>query len=293
MSCLRACLLLMVFAFLPELSSGQSADSTRAVSTAADSTRAVSTVAGSIAVVKKCLADSTRAVSTGAVSTFLGSIGITNNGFSIVPTFSLNRPATIMNFYWRKNRFSFDPDIRLVSDASKGGFIFWFRYYLIEQKKFSLRVGVHPAFSLVRRTISENGSNTEITEMLRFAAAEVVPTYRITPNWSIGAVYLHGNGLQKHGPQRTDVFFLNNIISNINVGGSFRLTLVPTVYLLYVDSHKGSYFSGTAILSKKNLPFTLQSTINQTLKSNIPGNKAFMWNAMLAYNFSKNFKQVP
>lgn len=197
-----------------------------------------------------------------------------------------------MNFYWRKKRFSFDPDIRLVSDASKGGFIFWFRYRLIEQKKFSLRVGVHPAFSLVRKTITENGTDSEITEMLRFAAAEVVSTYQITPNWSIGAVYLHGSGLQKRGPQHTDVFFLNNSITNINIGGDFRLTLVPTLYVLYVDGSKGSYFSGTAILAKKSVPFTVQSTINQTIKSDVPGNQDFMWNVMLAYTFSKTFKHL-
>ncbi|GAA4409086.1 hypothetical protein GCM10023187_31830 [Nibrella viscosa] len=230
--------------------------------------------------------------STQTISTFSGTVGLTNNGFSIVPTFSLNRPAAIMNFYWRKKRFSFDPDIRLVSDASKGGFIFWFRYRLIEQKKFSLRVGVHPAFSLVRRTITENGTNGEITEMLRFAAAEVVPNYQITPNWSIGAVYLHGSGLQKWGPQHTNVLFLNTNISNINLGGNVRLTLVPMVYWLYVDGHRGSYFSATAILGKKGTPFTIQSTINQTFKSNIPKNKDFMWNVMVAYNFRTTFKHV-
>ncbi|MEI7583592.1 hypothetical protein [Runella sp.] len=104
------------------------------------------------------------------------------------------------------------PDIRLVPDASKGGLIFWFRYRLIEQKKFSLRIGSHPAFTLIRRNLTENGKTTEITELLRFLAFEVVPNYKITPNWSIGAVYLHGSGLQKNGPQNTDVFFLNNSI---------------------------------------------------------------------------------
>lgn len=230
--------------------------------------------------------------STQTLSTFSGSLGLTNNGFSIVPTFSLNSPAAIMNFYWRKKRFSFDPDIRLVPDASKGGFIFWFRYRLIEQKKFSLRVGVHPAFTLVRKTVTENGTSSEITETLRFAAAEVVPNYQITPNWSVGAVYLHGSGLQKRGPQNTDVFFLNSSISNIKLGSDVRLTLIPMVYLLYVDGHRGSYFTGTAILAKKGIPFTLQSTINQTFTSNMPGNKDFMWNVMVAYNFSKTFKHV-
>lgn len=268
--------LLIFLTFLPKMSSGQSADSTQVIST----------FPGSVSHVKP--ADSTQ-----TTSTLSGSVGITNNGFSIVPTFSLNRPAAIMNFYWRKKRFSFDPDIRLVPDASKGGFLFWFRYRLIDQKKFSLRVGVHPAFSLVTRTVNENGTSMEITEMLRFAAAEIVPNYQITPNWGISAVFLHGSGLQRHGPQRTNVLFLNNSISNINLGGDLRLLLVPTVYLLYVDRHQGSYFSAAAILSKKSLPFTLQSTINHTLRSNIPGNMNFMWNVMVAYNFSKSFKQTP
>lgn len=140
--------------------------------------------------------------------------------------------------------------------------------------------------------ITENGSNSEITEMLRFAAMEVVPNYQITPNWSIGAVYLHGSGLQKHGPQKTDVFFLNSSISNIKMGGNCRLHLIPMVYLLLTDGHRGTYFSNTAILSKKDFPFTLQSTINQTFQSNVPGNQDFMWNVMVAYNFNRNFKNV-
>ncbi|AEI46958.1 hypothetical protein [Runella slithyformis] len=256
MNRISAFFLLFLFAFVSQTSLGQSADSTQ------------------------------------TVSTFSGSVGFTNNGFSIVPTFSLNSPATIMNFYWRKKRFSFDPDIRLVPDASKGGLIFWFRYRLIEQKKFSLRVGAHPAFTLIRRNLTENGNTTEITELLRFLAFEVVPNYQITPHWSIGAVYLHGSGLQKHGPQNTDVFFLNSNISNITLGGDFRLQLIPMVYLLLTDGHRGTYFSATALLSRKNFPFTLQSTINQTFTSTIPGNKDFMWNVMVAYNFSRNFKNV-
>ncbi len=230
--------------------------------------------------------------STGTTTNFSGSVGITNNGFSIIPTFSLNSPAVIMNYFVRKNKFSFDPDIRLVPDASKGGLIFWFRYYAIEKKKFSLRVGVHPAFTLIKNTINDNGTSTEITEMLRFAAGEIVPNYQITPNWSIGAVFLHGSGLQKHGPQNTNVLFLNSSISNIKVVGDFKLQLIPMIYFLNTDGFTGKYFSTTGIFSHKKSPFSLQGTINQTLNSDIPDNKDFMWNVMLAYNFRKILKRV-
>ena len=230
--------------------------------------------------------------STQTLSNFSGSVGITNNGFSIIPTFSLNSPATIINLAWQKNRFSFEPDIRLVPDASKGGMLFWLRYRLIEKKKFSLRLGVHPAFSYIRRTVTENGVSTEITEMLRFAAFEVVPNYQITPNWGISAVYLHGSGLQSHGPQNTNVLFLNTSIANIKVCGDFRFQIIPSLYFLSTDGSTGTYFSATGILSNKNTPFTLQSTINQTFSSNIAGNQDFMWNVMLAYHFSNNFRSI-
>ncbi|MFN6021029.1 MAG: hypothetical protein ACK49F_11705, partial [Bacteroidota bacterium] len=65
--------------------------------------------------------------STSQIVSFSGSIGITNNGFSIIPTFSLNSPATIMNFSGRKNKYRCDPQFRHVPDASKGGVLFWVR----------------------------------------------------------------------------------------------------------------------------------------------------------------------
>lgn len=230
--------------------------------------------------------------STAAKTQFSGSITITNNGFAIIPTFSLNSPAAIFNLAWRKNKFSVEPDIRLVPDGSKGGMLLWLRYRLIEQKKFSLRAGVHPAFSFIRKTISENGVDTEITQMLRFAAFEIVPNYQITPHWSIGAMYLEGHGLQNYGPQTTRVLFLNTNISNIKLGGDFRFTFIPIVYFLNTDNSTGNYFTATGILSNTKLPFSLQSSINKTFTSNIAGNQDFMWNVGLTYAFSKDFKRV-
>ncbi len=230
--------------------------------------------------------------STTASTTFSGTITLTNNGFAIIPTFSLNSPAAIFNLSWRRDKFSVEPDIRLVPDGTKGGFLFWLRYRLVEQKKFSLRAGVHPAFSFVRKTVTDKGTSREITEMLRFAAVEIVPNYKITPNWSVGAMYLEGHGIQSHGPQTTRVLFLNTSISNIKLGGDYRFTFIPNVYFLNTDGYTGDYFTATSILSNTKLPFSLQGTINQTLNSNIPGNQDFMWNVGITYAFSKEFKRV-
>ncbi len=230
--------------------------------------------------------------STKNSSSFSGTIGFTNNGFSIIPTFSLNNPALVANLSFRKNRFSFDPDIRLVPDASRGGLIWWLRYRLVDNKKFGFRVGTHPAFTLIRRTDNANGSTKEITEMLRFIAFEVVPSYQLNKKLGVSAMYLQGNGLQKHGPQLTQVLFLNTSITNIELGKNLTFNLFPFIYFLYTDGNHGDYLTITASLAHKKLPFTLQSTINQTFKSDIPDNKDFMWNVTLNYNFRKIFRKI-
>lgn len=233
---------------------------------------------------------SQQADSTRQITSFSGTVGLTSNGFSIIPSFSLNSPAVIMNYYVRKNRFSFDPDIRLVPDGSKGGMLFWFRCYAIEKKKFSLRTGIHPALNFIRRDIVEDGKASQITEMLRFMAGEIAPTWQINPDWSVGAVLLHGSALQKTGPQRTDVIFLNTVISNIKISKNFRLGFVPMVFYLNTDGYTGSYFSATGILSNQKWPWSFQSTINKTIRSNLPGNRDFMWNVTLNYSFSKKLR---
>jgi hypothetical protein len=245
-----------------------------------------------ILIITACTSFAQTMDSTKNLSTFSGSVGFTNNGFSIIPTFSLNDPAFIANLSFRKKKFSFEPDIRLVPNAEKGGLIWWVRYRLVESKKFGFRIGAHPAFTLIRRTDTENGKTKEITEMLRFLAFEAVPSYQFNKKLGVSAMYLQGNGLQKHGPQLTRVLFLNSNITNIGLGKSLYFNVFPSIYFLYTDGYRGDYLTVTGALAHKKLPFSLQSTINQTFSSNIPNNKDFMWNVTLNYNFKKIFKKL-
>lgn len=230
--------------------------------------------------------------STQAPMVFSGSVGFTNNGFSIIPTFSLDNPAFVANLSFRKKKLSFEPDIRLVPNAEKGGLIWWLRYHLVDNKKFGFRVGAHPAFTLIRRTDVEDEKTKEITEMLRFLAFEAVPSYQFNKNFGVSAMYLQGNGLQKHGPQLTRVLFLNSSITNIGLGKSLYFNVFPSIYFLYTDGYRGDYLTVTGALAHKKLPFSLQSTINHTFNSNIPNNKDFMWNVTLNYNFRKVYRKI-
>lgn len=218
---------------------------------------------------------------------FSGSLGLTNNGFSIIPSFSLNSPALLAQISWRKNKFGIEPDIRLTPDARKGSMIWWIRYYPIQKNKFTLRMGIHPSFLLQSREIMENGVPHEITQTRRFIAWELAPNYQVNKYWGIGMYYLQGNGLQKDGPQTTHFVNLYTSISNINIGGDFRLKLIPAVFYLNLDGYSGTYFTGTVNVSHAKLPFALQSMVNQTFSSDLPSNVDFLWNISIHYNFKK------
>jgi hypothetical protein len=230
--------------------------------------------------------------STKHITTYSGSLGLTNNGFSIIPTFSLNSPAVIALLSWQKDKFSIDPEIRLSNDLKKGSILLWFRYYAIKKNKFTLRVGAHPALNFQLREITTNGTTSTISQMRRFLAWELSPTYHIKKNWSAGIYYLQGNGLQKDGPRTTHFVTLNTNISNINVGGNFRFMLSSAVYYLYLDGYDGRYITATGTLSNTKWPFSLQSSINKTFTANLPGNKDFLWNVSLNYVFRKHLMQL-
>lgn len=218
---------------------------------------------------------------------FSGSLGITNNGFSIIPSFSFNEPASIILLSWKKKNFSIDPEFRVTPTGGKGSILLWFRYHAIQGKRFSLRVGGHPAVNWFPTTITQNGSSEELIRLRRFLAWELSPSYRVTKNWSTALYYLQGNGLQKNGPRTTHFLNLNTTVSNIPISKSMRLTVAPALYYLFLDCHDGIFFTANASVGFGHYPFVLQGAINQEIRSIIPGTQAFMWNVGVAYTFRK------
>ncbi len=222
-----------------------------------------------------------------------GNIGVTNNGISIIPTFSLKQPA--FNFTGslsRGGKFSLDPDVRLTFDGRKGGAMLWLRYKIVNQKKFHLIVGAHPAFNFALKTITENEKTWTITQARRFVATEIAPRYKINKKVSIGAYYLHGNGLQTDGPISTHFVNFMSSFSGIKLGANHLLSFSPQVYYLQIDREDGFYLTGNVVLASKKLPLALMYLYNKEIRTNIKGSKNLDWNLTLMYNFNKSFKQI-
>ena len=231
------------------------------------------------------IAWSQNADSSKQLTQFTGSAGITNNGISVVPTFSFDKPAAILLMSVGKNRLSFEPDIRFSLDVKRGGVALWWRYKFLTSGRFRLNAGAHPAFNFIVNTdsVKERLKAPMLTQW--FLGGEVVPYYMLSKNVSVGMYYLYGHGLQQNGPGNVHFVTVNSNFSNIRLSGQLFLQWIPQFFYLNIDKKDGIYFTSTATLLKRKFPLSLQSTINKTIKTNIPGDKNFVWNVTLFYSF--------
>ncbi len=216
---------------------------------------------------------------------FTGSAGITNNGISVVPTFSFDKPTAILLMSVGKKRISFEPDVRFSLDVKRGGVALWWRYKFLMNGKFRLNAGAHPAMNFIVTADSAKDSSKSVILTQQFLAGELVPYYMLSKNVSVGMYYLYGHGLQQNGPRNVHFVTVNTNFSNIKITGQLFLQWIPQFYYLNIDKKDGVYFTSTATLLKRDFPLSLQSTINKTIKTNIPDDKNFVWNVTLFYAF--------
>jgi hypothetical protein len=225
--------------------------------------------------------------STKQTTHFTGSVGLTNNGLSVVPTFSFDKPTVIFLLSTGQKRLSFEPDLRFSLDVKRGGLGLWWRYKILANGRFRLNAGVQPSTNfLVTADPSGHGSKS-VMQTQQFLAGELVPSYILSENVSVGLYYLYAHGLQISGPRNVHFFTVNTNFSNIKISGQLFLQWIPQFYYLNIDRNDGIYFTSTTALLKRNSRFSLQSTINKTIKTNIPDDKSFLWSFTLFYAFKK------
>ncbi|MDX2249317.1 MAG: hypothetical protein SF052_21185 [Bacteroidia bacterium] len=230
----------------------------------------------------------TDSTQTQATSHFSGVITATNNGISLLPNFMLGKPAALFDLSIGKKRLSFDPMLRFAMDGKPWVFVFWGRYKLVTNKKFTMSVGAHPAF--VFRTVADttNGNIKTYFTAQRYFAAETTPTYFFNKKLGVGIHYLYGHGLTKDLSQNTHFVGLKSIMSDLHLTKQFSLTFIPQFYYLRIDAQEGLYANATVILAKKNFPFSISSIANKAINTEIAG-KDFVWNVGLNYNFNNQY----
>lgn len=227
--------------------------------------------------------------SASRTSYFMGNVSVTNNGLSLIPTFSLGKPATILVMATGKGRFSFEPELRFSLEGRPWSFIFWWRYKLVQKDKFTLRVGAHPALNFKTQEVMVNGNPSKAVITRRFLTAEMAPNYFVTKNTSVGVYYLYSYGLDDPLVRHRHFFTINSVFSNVHLARNYYMRIAPQVFYLRIGKEKGYFTTATINIAKKNFPLSVGTILNKSIESDITGSKPFVWNVSLFYSFSKKY----
>jgi hypothetical protein len=230
--------------------------------------------------------------STKSISFFSGAVAVTNNGISIVPSFSLGKPAVQFNLSLGKNGFSFEPDLRFSLAGKPWSMLFWGRYKLVTTDKFNMNVGTHLGLNFRTTGLRINGDSGDVTVARRYLAGELFPRVSLTNNISIGIYYLYSHGLDAGTIGNTHFITFNTNFSNVKITDQFFIRFNPQFYYLKLDVQDGFYFTSALAVAKKNFPLSVSWIINKKINSNISGSKNLLWNASLVYSFNKKYVKL-
>jgi hypothetical protein len=226
--------------------------------------------------------------STKVVSNFGGAVTVTNNGISVIPTFTLDKPAAIFDMTVGR-KLSFEPQFRFALEGKPWSFVFWWRYKLVKTSKAAVTIGAHPA--ILFRTITDtiNGGSQETIRAQRNVAVEFSPNYFLAKNISIGMYYLYGYCLEKDVIKNVHYLTFNIGFSNIGLPYQFYMKFYPQVYYLNMDKQDGFYFSSVLTLANRRFPISISTLMNKIITTDITASKNFVWNVSLIYSFNKKY----
>ena len=215
-----------------------------------------------------------------------GAVAVTNNGISLIPTFSLDKPAAIFDMYVSRSRFSFDPEFTFsLHDVKPWYFLFWFRYKIANTGRFRFTAGTHLGLNFKRSVLPVDGDSSKVLLTQRYVVAEFVPSYFVSKNTSLGAYYLLSHGLDRGTANLTHFITLNANFSNIQLSNKFYMKAIPQLYYLKIDHEDGFYFTSSFTLAKYDFPLSISCVVNEPIKTTIDAGNNFVWNVSLAYSF--------
>lgn len=215
-------------------------------------------------------------------------ITLNSKGISTIPNLSLGKPALMFDLTMGK-RLSFDPMFRFSLEGKPWTFIFWFRYQVLNNDRFQLTVGAHPAFSYSTRTYIVDAVPEDVQVVRRYLAEEVAPMYRFTKSISAGLYYLHANGVDPNTTKATNLVAVRANFSNIRLSEKLYMRVNPQVYYLIMDGSDGFYLNSTIAIARKNFPLSISGLVNQPVKTNISAGNEFLWNVGIVYSFNKEY----
>ncbi|WP_143092636.1 hypothetical protein [Arsenicibacter rosenii] len=225
------------------------------------------------------------------VRSVAGGVSVTNNGISLLPTFALGKPAAIFDLSMGGKRLSFEPQFRFSLEGKPWSFLFWWRYRLVSTAKWQIGLGAHPAIAFkTGKPVNETEPQPLVAK--RFLAGEISPNYTINQHVSVGLYYLYSHGYDTGVTRNTHFLALRTNLSGLTILKAVSLRMSPQLYYLKLDQEAGVFITSSFTLTKKGFPVSIQSIVNQQIRSDITAGKPFVWNVSLIYSFQRTYTRV-
>ncbi len=215
-----------------------------------------------------------------------GTVTLSTKGLSTFPNLTLGKPAAIFDLSMGGDKFRFEPLLRFSMEGKPWIFVFWLRYELLKTEKLQFKIGAHPAYAFRTVNVVKNGTALDMQRAHPYFATEISPLFTPGKNFSWGPYYIHARGLESDLVQTSNFISLRANVNRIALNENYFLRWLSQAYFLQMDDKRGYYINSTLSANKRNSPFSISTTVNKAIDSNIAGDK-FLWNLNLNYNFSK------
>jgi hypothetical protein len=209
---------------------------------------------------------------------------VTNKGISVIPTFTLGKPAAIADLVVAKGKASFEPQFRMGLDGKPWSFIFWARYALLEREHFRLAVGAHPSIVFRTAPITINGASRNAIVGRRYLATELAPTVVLSPRVTVGLYHLFSRALESDVARWTNYLALRGALTTVPLGAGFTLRLDPQAYWLRLGATSGTYVNGAVTIARRGAPWSVSASENRALDTHITGERV-LWNVSATWAF--------
>ena len=217
---------------------------------------------------------------------FSGTLILSTNGISPIPAFSLDKPAVLVNLSLRKRRFSFNPEMSFSTKGIPWYLNNFFRYRLIEKKRFQFQTGLIWGIGYSYPKVIQNGISRTIAKAERFLWLELVPKYKISEKVAISSTTFSGYNFEPGSVKRINYISLIGNITKIKLHNFIYGSFFPQLFYLNIDNKSDGFFvAGVLGIGHNKLPLFLSAQVNQTLTTTITPDPGFKWNVSLSYSF--------
>lgn len=212
-----------------------------------------------------------------------GAITVTTKGISTVPSFTLGKPAAILDVSIARKGLSFDPQFKMGLNGKPWAFVFWGRYKLVDRGPLHVAIGGHPALAFRSSPVTIGGVQRDLIVTRRYLAGELTAAYSLSRHVAVGPYYLYSHAFENDVARTTQFLAARAYLTGIPLSKTISMRIDPQVYYLRTDDRDGYYAYSGISLTKAGLPLSISSIVNKPMRTNVPGGSDFLWNVSATY----------